>query len=182
MDRVWEDYGEDIWEEVTTHRMPIFNGAWDLCQRTLVEEAKPRHVHQDLIDSYQDGQAWQYKMAGEDAYSDCKKNGVWVEPKWGARKTYRLHPHNELIQAHNNSAKIQAYVCGDWVEEPYPDWYEDTKYRIAPTKEFVLIYEWRFKTPGGWMIESLLMSEKDAKVYFERHEYQKTGRYWEVEV
>jgi hypothetical protein len=182
MDRVWEQYNEDIWEEIKPQQPPIIGGAWDLCQRSVAEEAKPRHVHQDLIDSYQDGQVWQYRHNINAKWLNLSNHSTSWQPDWEEDTQYRLHPHNDLIQAHRNGAKIQAYICGDWIEEPNPDWYEDTKYRIAPTKEFVLIYEWKFKTPSSWMIEVLLMSEKDAKVYFEGREYKKTGRYWEVEV
>jgi hypothetical protein len=43
-----------------------------------------------------------------------------------------VHTHQALIDAHRNGATIQAYICGDWIEEPNPDWYEDTTYRIKP--------------------------------------------------
>jgi hypothetical protein len=180
---VWHLYGEDIWEEVATHRMPIFNGAWDLCQRIVVEEAKPRHVHQHLIDSYIPGQAWQCMPAGASTYCDRNIHGVWVEPVWNESTAYRLHPHNDLIQAHRNGAKIQAHICGDWVEEPKPDWYEDTEYRIKPATETV--YEWMCKPKSGhtWALEELLMGEEEAeKYYYPDHDYRKTGRSWEVEV
>jgi hypothetical protein len=46
------------------------------------------------------------------------------------------------------------------------------------------VYEWMLKSKFShkWMVEDLLMSEEEAKDYFDKHEYQKTGRSWEVEV
>jgi hypothetical protein len=113
-------------------------------------------------------------------YTDCECDGEWTEPAWDERITYRLHPHNDLIQAHKNGAKIQAYVCGDWVEEPYPDWYEDTQYRVKPDTKTV--HEWMFKGDDGWGVISALMSEREAEKCFAGHEYRKTGRAWEVEI
>jgi hypothetical protein len=182
MRTVWDAYGDDVWEEVTTHRMPIFNGAWDLCQRTVVEEAKPRHVHQDLIDSYQDGQVWQYRHNINAKWLNLSNHLTSWQPDWEEDTQYRLHPHNDLIQAHRNGAKIQAYIGGDWIEEPNPDWYEDTEYRIKPATK--TIYEWMFKPKlsNDWVITSALMSEEEAKGPFVECEYHKTGRSWEVEV
>jgi hypothetical protein len=179
---MWQLYNEDIWEEIKPQHTPIIGGPFDLYQSNVVEEAKPHHVHQDLIDSYQAGQAWQLSVPHMDGvYTDCKTNGEWVKPDWYAHSTYRLHPHNKLIQAHRNGAKIQAYICGDWVEEPYPDWYEDTQYRVKPATKTV--YEWMYKTKykNNWIVESILLSEEEAKHYFNKHEYQKTSRSWEVE-
>jgi hypothetical protein len=153
---LWGSFASDVWDEV-----------------------KPSHVHQDLIDAYKAGQAWQYTQLGMiGLYRDCKANGVWVEPDWDECVTYRLHPHNALIQEHRDGAKIKAYICGDWIEEPNPDWYEDTKYRVKPDTNTV--YEWMLKSRFNhkWMVEDLLMSEEEAKDYFDEHEYQKTGRSW----
>jgi hypothetical protein len=182
MDRVWEDYSDDIWEEVETGPIPVINGAWDLCRRSAAEESKPRHVHQDLIDSYQDGQVWQYRHNINAKWLDPSNHLTSWQPDWEEDTQYRLHPHNDLIQAHRNGAKIQAHICGDWVEEPDPDWYEDTEYRIKPDTKTV--YEWMSKQhlDGAWVTTSLLMSEEEAKRHFVGYEYQKTGRYWEVEV
>jgi hypothetical protein len=158
MNGIWDDYNKDIWTEV-----------------------KPRHVHQDLIDSYQEGQVWQYRHSSNANWRDLSNHLTDWQPDWKEDTQYRLHPHNELIQAHRNGAKIQAYICGDWIEEPYPDWYEDTQYRVKPVTKTV--YEWMFKTKykNNWIVESILLSEEEAKHYFNKHEYQKTGRSWEVE-
>jgi hypothetical protein len=133
------------------------------------------------MNSYQKGQAWQYLSTAVGVFLNCKFKGAWIEPDWDERVTYRLHPHNELIQAHRNGAKIQAYIVGDWIEEPNPDWYEDTKYRIKPKTK--IIYEWMFKSKfkDKWMIEEILLDEEEAKLCFAGLAYRKTGRSWEVE-
>jgi hypothetical protein len=180
---MWYTHAEDIWVEIKPQHTPIIGGPFDLCQSNVVEDVKPCHVHQNLIDSYQAGQVWQLSVPHMDGvYTDCKTNGEWVKPDWYAHSTYRLHPHNELIQAHRNGAKIQAYICGDWIEEPHPDWYEDTQYRIKPATE--TLYEWMYKTLGEstWIIVPTLMTEDKAKNHFDFLEHQKTGRSWEVEV
>ena len=89
--------------------------------------------HQALIDSYNPEDTWQ-----------CKAEGLeWVtlntdlHPSFDDKYEWRLHPHNDLIKAWKKGAKIEAYIVGDWVEEPNPDWYEDTQYRIKPESEFV---------------------------------------------
>jgi hypothetical protein len=159
MSGIWHMYDRDIWMEVDNQR----------------------HVHQDLMDSYQDGQSWQYRVDDNTDWVNLFTQFACHQPAWYDDTQYRLHPHNELIQAHRNGAKIQAYICGDWVEESNPDWYEDTQYRIKPATK--VVYEWMLKSKFSpkWMIEVLLMSEDEAKDYFSEHEYQKTGRSWEVE-
>jgi hypothetical protein len=152
---IWEAYHEDIWTEVESH-----------------------NTHQDLIDSYQKGQAWQVDFGeGFKNLTDADEN--WSIPIWDSQNNYRLHPHNTLIQAHLNGAKIQAYICGDWIEEPNPDWYDDTQYRVKPYIEPV--HEWMFKAKFGnkWQLEDLIMSEEEAKDYFGELTYRKTGRSWE---
>jgi hypothetical protein len=153
MSAAWDSYGNDIWEEV-----------------------KPS-VHQDLIDSYQPGQAWQYRLEDEDSFIDCKVDDEWVEPEWKETTSYRLHPHNTLIQEHNKGAKIQYYSEGNWVNVWKPNWLENIQYRIKP----ITVHEWMFKAIGStkWMIEVLLMSEEEAKSYFKDVEYRQTGRSWE---
>jgi hypothetical protein len=160
------------------------NHIWDAYYLDIWDEDKSRHIHQDLIDSYREGQAWQYKGATKNTsfWSDSiDDEGNWSEPSWLSSVQYRLHPHNDLIQAHRNGAKIQAYICGDWVEEPNPDWYEDTQYRIKPSTK--IVYEWMYKPKSGnnWFIAYMLMDEKLAKVELAKYEYRKTGRTWEVE-
>jgi hypothetical protein len=157
---IWDDYNKDIWTEV-----------------------KPRHIHQDLIDSYRTGQAWQYLEPHMDGlYKDCKSCSTWIEPSWNTRNKYRLHPHNDLIQAYRNGAKIQVYSNNEWIDielEPY--WYEDSQYRIKPAVK--VVYEWLYKTnfSNDWEISPVLKSEEEAKDFFDRCKYKKTGRSWEVE-
>jgi hypothetical protein len=160
MSGIWHMYDRDIWSEVVNHR----------------------HVHQDLMDSYQDGQAWQYRINDGADWVNLFTRVVYQKPAWKEYIQYRLHLHNGLIQAHRNGAKIQVYICGDWVEEHNPDWYEDTKYRVKPATKTV--YEWMFKLKfnSKWMVETLLMDEEEVKNYFDVYKYQKTGRSWEVEV
>jgi hypothetical protein len=158
---IWDDYNKDIWTEV-----------------------KPRHIHQDLIDNYVKGQAWQYLEPHMDGlYKDCKSCSTWIEPSWNTRNKYRLHPHNDLIQAHRNGAKIQVYSHGEWVDielEPY--WYEASQYRIKPLTK--TIYEWMYKhkSNNNWFIMQMMMDEERAKAELAKYEYCKTGRSWEIEV
>jgi hypothetical protein len=151
---------------------------WELYNKDIWTEVKPRHPHQDLMDSYQPGQAWQY-WTSSGSYQSCKANGLWVEPTWGPSNRYRLHPHNTLIQAYNSGAKIQCTKDGNWMDTANPSWIDYIQYRIKPTT----IYEWMFKAIGStkWMIEVLLMTEDEAKNYFKDVEYRQTGRSWEVE-
>jgi hypothetical protein len=154
---IWDAYDEDIWTEVKQH-----------------------HVHQDLIDNYRKGQAWQYKPAGKELYTDCIVSGIWVEPVWAEDTVYRLHQHNDLIQAHRKGAEIQVYDQGEWVNVFNISWHEDTQYRIKPATSTV--YEWIYKSKydNKWLVEDTLMSEKEAKDRFRKREYRKTGRSWEV--
>jgi hypothetical protein len=161
MSGVWDTYCKDIWTEI---------------------ECEERHVHQDLIDSYKEGQAWQYSIPPMcDFYSDCKKDGAWVEPEWSEDSIYRLHPYNDLIQAHRNGAEIQYNTfCGKWVDTANPNWLEVIRFRIKPTPK--VVYEWMYKSKftNKWLVEDVLMCEKEAKDRFRKREYRKTGRSWEV--
>jgi hypothetical protein len=161
MSHIWDAYYLDIWEEV-----------------------KPKHVHQDLINSYKKGQAWQYKGATKNTsfWSDSiDDEGDWCEPSWLSSVQYRLHPHNDLIQAHRNGAVIEYLTEDGWVETTNPTWNEDTQYRIKPATK--IVYEWMFKSrySNSWEIESFLFSEEEAKEHFKEHAYCKTGREFEVE-
>jgi hypothetical protein len=156
---IWNLYNIDIWTEVV----------------------ELRHIHQDLIDSYQEGQAWQFTIPNMDGrYANCTNQGVWIKPAWEEHVTYRLHPLNDFIQAHNSGAKIEYYVRGNWVVDADPDWYEYIQYRVKPVTQTV--YEWMYKSKydNKWLVEDVLMSEKEAKAQFHEREYQKTGRSWEV--
>jgi hypothetical protein len=160
------------------------SGIWDSYILDIWTELKSPHIHQYLIDSYREGQAWQYTTASlRGLYLSIKNQDEWVEPSWDECIVYRLHPHNELIQEHRNGAKIQTYVCGSWIEEYNPDWYEDSQYRVKPNTKTV--YEWMFmsKLSYAWELEALLLSEEGAgEFYGDAYKYRKTGRSWEVEV
>jgi hypothetical protein len=155
----WENYNQDIWTEI-----------------------KPRHIHQDLIDSYQDGQVWQYRHNSKANWLDLSNHLMSWQPDWDENTQYRLHPHNKFIQAYRNGAQIQVYNHGKWVDIPDPSWHEDDQYRIKPATK--IVYEWMFKSKfeNKWMIEEVLLDEEEAKGHFEKHEYRKTGREFEVEV
>jgi hypothetical protein len=103
------------------------------------------------------------------------------EPAWKEDTQYRLHPHNDLIQAHHNDAEIQAYIRGNWEKATNPTWAEDIQYRIKPATK--IVYEWIYKTNFAmdWEISPVLKSEEEAKDFFDRCEYKKTGRSWEIE-
>jgi hypothetical protein len=154
--------------------------AWGAYERDIWTEVKPRHVHQDLIDSYQDGQVWQYRHNTNAKWLDLSNHLTSWQPDWDEDTQYRLHPHNDLIQAHKNGAKIQAKKSGDWVEEPNPDWHEGTEYRIKPATKTV--YEWMYHDQGidNWVTSIYLMNEFTAEIFFADTLYQKTGRSWEV--
>jgi hypothetical protein len=155
---------------------------WDAYYLNIWEEAKPKHVHQDLIDSYQEGQIWQYRHNNKASWLDLSNHSMSWQPDWDENTQYRLHPHNEIIQAFNNGAKIEYLTKDGWTETAHPTWNEDTQYRIKPATKFV--YEWMFKSKfeNKWMIEEVLLDEEEAKGHFEKHIYCKTGREFEVEV
>jgi hypothetical protein len=175
---IWQMYDKDIWEEAESTNTPVINGSFDLCQRTTVEEVKPRHVHQDLIDSYQEGQLWQFKRPNQKDWD----NVLISKPRWCPSSNYRLHPHDGLIQAHSRGAKIQVYSNDEWVDiELEPCWHEASQYRIKPLTKTV--YEWMFipKLGNTWELEEKLMSEEESNKYYgTSYDYRKTGRSWEV--
>jgi hypothetical protein len=185
--------GGDICQFIDTSKQWVYLLNYEIAPVThwarlpVYKKEKLIRIHQCLIDSYKAGQAWQFSLphtGGE--YMDCKINGAWIEPSWDDSNTYRLHPHNELIQAYNNGTKIQAYICDEhieqWEDVTDPCWYEDIEYRIKPATKTV--YEWMSKQhlDGAWVTTSLLMSEEEAKRHFIGYEYHKTGRSWGVEV
>jgi hypothetical protein len=137
-----------------------------------------KHIHQDLINLYQEGQVWQSKRNVE----DCWENIVDIKPTWKKKTQYRLHPHNNMIQEHRNGATIQSYVRGGWLTVANPNWSELVEYRIKPNTK--TMYEWAFKSTvsSKWIVEDFLMSEAEAKAYFDGHEYYKTDQSWTVEV
>lgn len=156
----WMDYNKDIWEEVT-----------------------PRHVRQDLIDSYVVGQAWQAYNKSNGEWYNLRKSNTWLQPGWDANTEYRLHPHNEVIQAHRNGAKIQTLYGGvDWHDDENPLWSVNSKYRVKPATK--TLYEWMYKAKYSkkWSIEPRLMTEEEASDFYTDFEYKKTGRSFEVEV
>jgi hypothetical protein len=160
---------------------------WAYLNEDVWEEVKPRHIHQDLIDSYQEGQAWQRTANNwSNNWIDLKNDdGSCRTPDWTDSCKYHLHPHNELIQAHRNGAKIQAYIVGDWVEEANPDWYEDIKYHIQPSTK--IVYEWIHSTSLGmaYGYRTVFLHDDDVESYFGSDHYSykaKTGRSWEAEV
>jgi hypothetical protein len=161
MHDMWNAYCKDIWIEI---------------------ECEERHVHQDLIDSYQEGQAWQYRNDSDADWVDLSTRFVYRRPAWKEYTQYRLHPHNELIQAHRNGAEIQVYSHGEWVDiELEPCWHEGSQYRVKPATN--IVYEWvaKSKFTHRWEIITLLLSEEEAKEYFYGREYRKTGRSLEVD-
>jgi hypothetical protein len=130
-------------------------------------EVKPRHIHQDLIDSYREGQAWQYtNCKTTDVWEDCFcAEEYWFEPLWNRSNQYRLHPHNDLIQAHSNGAVIQVKGNDEWGDAPNPSWFEDTQYRIKPqtkTAPEVEQYPKLWLSPEGFRIK--LTKPEDGEV------------------
>jgi hypothetical protein len=144
---------------------------------------KPKaHKHQALMDSYQMGQAWQYDS--KDSWSNCNLVGsrYWYKPLWDESREYRLHPHNELIQAFNRGAEIeQQDSTGKWCKVMYPSWYEEVVFRVKPKTKTV--YEWIATCGAGvWHVDDELLTEEAAALkYGTTCEYKKTGRKFEVE-
>jgi hypothetical protein len=159
------------------------SGIWNMYDRDIwTEVANQRHIHQDLMDSYQDGQAWQYRIDDGADWLNLFTSVVYQKPAWKEYIQYRLHPHNDLIQAHRNGSKIQVYSNGEWVDielEPY--WCEASQYRVKSATKTV--YEWLFRAKGStrWMIREVMLDEEEAAEYFNGHECRKTGREFEVE-
>jgi hypothetical protein len=91
-----------------------------------------RHIHQDLIDLYQEGQVWQHRYSANDDWVDTTFHSFTCEPKWEEDMQYRLHPHNDLIQAYNKGMKIQYKRLGNWIDTTSPNWDIGTEYRIKP--------------------------------------------------
>jgi hypothetical protein len=154
---------------------------WSCFDQDVWTEVKPRHVHQDLIDSYVVGQAWQAynKVTGE--WYDLRNSNTWLRPAWDANTQYRLHPHNDVIQAYKSGADIQSLNkdIDEWVTcTTY--WGLNTEYRIKPTTK--ILYEWFVKTTDGWFIADYLMTEEEVANKPYALEYKKTGRSFEVEV
>lgn len=162
---------------------------WDAWMDDVWEEVKHRHVHQDLIDSYQEGQAWQAYNKSNGEWYNLRKSNTWLQPVWDANTEYRLHPHNEVIQAHRNGATIQCLDAEftNWQtidSHAYIWWLEHIQYRVKPNTKTV--YEWMYnaKYSKKWIIELMLMTEEEASNFYTNtdFEYKKTGRSFEVEV
>ena len=139
--------------------------------------------HQALIDSYDPEDTWQWSRIGENDWAAV------VTPSWDEKLDYRLHPHNDLIKAHKNGAKVESYICGEWIEEPAIDWYEDTQYRIKsePKTKTKTVYEWIHEANVGNVnyFVSLWVADEDIEHLFgldtPKQKY-KTGRSWETGV
>jgi len=91
-----------------------------------------RHVHQDLIDAFENGAKIEYR----DDYSED-----WTTtraPAWGTDTQYRIKPerhvHQDLIDAWKNGAKIQWRndSHGKWIDEHTPMFNTNSVYRIKP--------------------------------------------------
>jgi hypothetical protein len=154
---------------------------WNRFYKDIWQEIESSHVHQDLIDSYKEGQAWQYKEAHQAAWHNSKNADTWMSPVWNETTEYRLHYHNDLIQEFNAGADIEFFddYHNKWVSASSPTWDEGTKYRIkAKTKT---VYEWMACYDGKWRISGTVMTEAHAAKCFNlAAEYQKTGRSFEV--
>jgi hypothetical protein len=160
MSLLWTEFNKDVWEEVTS-----------------------RHIHQDLIDSYQDGQAWQYRELTDGAqWENCITPKMeWLKPNWDERYFYRINPHNDLIQAFNNGSEIEFFEdsINRWLHVMSPSWDESIKYRVKPKTKTV--YEWMYLAYGNtWILDHVLETESDASKRWKCTPHQKTGRLFEV--
>jgi hypothetical protein len=156
-------------------------GEWDAFNQDIWDEVKPRRVHQDLIDMYEEGQAWQFKKHNL-WHNLMTEDGIWDKPEWYAEAEYRLHPHNEVIQAYNRGESIEAYDLGreSWVSLNEPLWDVNTIYRVKPPTKTV--YEWMYLDSTIWNVYPSLYTEEGAAEHFGSMVHKKTGRSWEVEV
>jgi hypothetical protein len=137
---------------------------------------KPKaHKHQALMDSYQEGQAWQWDDGDGSGWRNRLHKGLWEEPSWDERLEYRLHPHNDLIQAFNLGAEIEYLESTDkWGKAARPSWREDLEYRIKPKTK--MLYQWAYKTKSMvWVLHPKLMDEEHAAEVFHACEYKKTA-------
>ena len=52
------------------------------------------------------------------------------------------HIHCDLIVAWAHGAKIQYFDSGwgDWADDPKPEWFETTQYRVKPVKKWRWVY------------------------------------------
>ena len=94
--------------------------------------------HQELIDSYDPLNTYQIDSdEGGDGWTTLKEVPQWLECR-----DYRLHPHNSLIIAHSNGAKIQVFDYDGanteqyWHNDPNPTWDTNLKYREHTEPEF----------------------------------------------
>jgi hypothetical protein len=175
-DSVWSSWSEDIWTEVTPTTIKMF-----------AEKVTPRHIHQDLIDSYEEGQAWQ--IMGLGGWVNYERDGLWATPEWQIDQQYRIHKHNELIQAHKKGIEIERLMGdGTWISTPDPMWYNDYEYRIKPTIKKKTVYEWIHSTSMGdsYGYYTIFLSDDAVDSYFGCREEcvfrEKTGRSLEVGV
>jgi hypothetical protein len=153
---------------------------------------KPEHkqnAHRTLIESYQIGQAWQRRAGHESSWANIRDiNNVWLEPQWLFNYEYRLHPQNDLIQAHENGAVLQVFDGDVWVTMTDTiGWYADMQYRIKPEEvekpKTKIVHEWMIRKHGTWTIDVNLYTEDEATDAFSAEfivSYQKTGRSWEL--
>jgi hypothetical protein len=91
-----------------------------------------QHIHQDLMNMYQDDQAWQVNVGHTGFVNNVNGDGKWISPIWYDLYTYRLHPYNDLIQAFNKGAKIEYYDNGKWKKATNPKWDVSVQYCIKP--------------------------------------------------
>ena len=84
--------------------------------------------HQHLIEAYNPEDTWQSRLAGSDIW--CTFSG---KPNFFDSSDYRIHPHNDLIKAHRNGAKIETMKDdGTWYEVDEPTFSVCWNYRIKP--------------------------------------------------
>jgi hypothetical protein len=74
MSHIWDAYYLDVWEEV-----------------------KPKHVHQDLIDSYREGQVWQYRHNSKASWLDLSNHLTSWQPDWDEDTQYRIKPATKIV-------------------------------------------------------------------------------------
>lgn len=72
---------------------------------------------------------------------------------------------------------VECAMSSEWDSFCLDIWTE-----VEPEPETKTVYEWMFKPTSSntWVIEPVLMTEKEAAEWFEV-EYRKTGRSWEIE-
>jgi hypothetical protein len=96
----------------------------------------------------------------------------------------------EVMEAYENGAEIECkykYIKNyNWEIVEHPAWnWTEAIYRVKQEPKTKILKKWMSRSDKNsyWWIADFIMTEDEAKIYFESsYEYKPTGREWEVEV